>query len=646
MLQQGAIYRFGPYEYRPRTRELYKLGVKLKLRPQPMRVLELLLERTGDVVTREELRQALWPGVTFVDFEHGLNTSIKELRAMLSDSASEPRYIETLPKLGYRILVPVKVERAADLGKVAVPPETTVSSEAAAQPVAGQGTAATTPFAWRPAAIGIAIALIVAVSGVLIWRHLQTRPPTGNERLMIAVLPFENLTGDAAQDYFSDGLTEEMITQLGRLDPQHLGVIARTSVMQYKKTREQLDQIGRELGVQFVLEGSVRRDADRVRISAQLIEVKDQTQVWAREYDRELNGVLALQGEIARDIARETKLTVENGHKSTALNRQPLASPSSYEAYDLYLRGRYFWNKRTKDGFERAAEYFQQASAKDPQYARAYAGLADTYGLMSTWRLAPQNEFMPKARTAALKALEIDDTVAEAHTSLALVLENYDYDWQRAEKEFRRAIELDPEYATAHQWYAEYLSWHGRFDEALAESERARQLDPLSLIIATDHGAILYFARQYDRAIAQFRAVLDMDPSFDRARVLLAFVYAEKGEFREARDEVEHRADPDDPQITWASKAYVYGRWGRKPEAELATRKLEELVRESQADPGPPLLFAYLGLNQKDQAIALLQKASREHSNAVVGAKVAPYDDPLRSDPRFQEVLQRIGLAQ
>jgi len=462
----------------------------------------------------------------------------------------------------------------------------------------------------------------------------------------VAVLPFENLTGDAAQDYFSDGLTEEMIAQLGRLDPQRMGVIARTSVMHYKQQKAQLAQIGRELGVQYVLEGSVRRDSARVRITAQLVQMKDQTSVWSRQYDRELSSLLALQDELAREIADEIERTLGNGRKRITLDRKPVTSPNSYEAYDLYLEGRYFWNKRTKDGFERAAGYFQQAIAKDPNYARAYAGLADTLALMSTWTIVPQNEFMPKARAAALRALELDDSLGEAHASLALIAENYDYDWQRAEKEFQQAIELNPEYATTRQWYAEYLSWQGRFDEALAESERARQLDPLSLIIATDHGAILYFARQYDRASTQFRAVLDMDPGFVRARSLLALVYVQQGKFAEAMDALERQPKPDESSLTWAWKAYVYGHWGRAAEAQHALARVEELARHSQADPTPPLLFAYLGLDRKDQAIALLQKAYSEHSNALVGIKVAPYYDPLRSDPRFQELLRRVNLAQ
>jgi TolB-like protein/Tfp pilus assembly protein PilF len=460
---------------------------------------------------------------------------------------------------------------------------------------------------------------------------------------MLAVLPFENLTGDAAQEYFSDGLTEEMIAQLGRLDPEHLGVIARTSVMHYKHSQEQLEQIGRELGVQYVLEGSIRRDAGKVRISAQLIQMRDQSHLWARQYDRELINLLALQGEIAQEIADGIQLTLGDNKRIDSTHQASL-SPEAYEAYDLYLKGRYFWNKRTTQGFQHAIEYFQQAIARDPNYARAYAGLADSYALMSGYSLAPQNKLMPKARAAALRAVELDDRLAETHTSLALVTENYDWDWQNAEKEYRRAIQLDPNYATAHHWYAEYLAYQGRFDEAFAEIERARQLDPLSLIIATDNGAILYFSRQYDRAIEQFRAVLDMEPNFPRAHLLI-FAYVQKGLFADALADIAkwHRIN-DAPGI-WAIQTYVYGRSGQRAEARRALEKLQQLNQHRQMDPAP-IALAYVGMDNKDETFAWLQKAYSEHSNALTALKVDPIYDPLRSDHRFQELLRRVGLAQ
>ena len=399
---------------------------------------------------------------------------------------------------------------------------------------------------------------------------------------MLAVLPFENFTGDPGQDYFSDGLTEEMISQLGNLDPAHLGVIARTSVMHYKRAPEPIARIGKDLGVQYVIEGSVRRDSERVRITAQLIQVKDQSHLWAREYDRDLGHLLVLQAEIAREVANEIEFSLSGRRPIEAAQKAPAPAlgVQSYEAYDLYLKGRYFWNKRTGEGFRQAAEYFQQAMDKDPNYGRAYAGLADTFALMSTWYVGPQSELMPKARTAALRALELDESLAEAHASLALIKENYDYDWPGAEKEFRRAIELDPQYATAHQWYAEFLAWQGRFDEAFAESKHARQLDPLSLIIATDYASILYNSRQYDSAVKQFRSVLELDPNYERAWDMMIPAYLQLGRYDEAADLMNRWATLGQGSWIWAWQAAVYGRSGHAEEAHRALAKLEQV-------PGP-----------------------------------------------------------
>ena len=340
-----------------------------------------------------------------------------------------------------------------------------------------------------------------------------------------------------------------MITQLGNLDPSHLGVIARTSAMYYKNRAVPLDQVGRELKVQYILEGSVRRDSDKVRITAQLIQVKDQTHLWAREYDRELSSLLSVQEDIAQATSNDIQIAL--GVESRRPTARPISRPANYEAYDLYLNGLYFWNKRTPDGFQRASAFFQKAIEADPHYARAYAGLADDYAMMSNYGLVSAKEYTPKARAAALKALQLDDSLAEAHASLAAIAENYDQDWHTAEREYRRAIELNPNYATAHHWYAECLGFEGRFDDALAESERARQLDPLSLIIAADNGAILYFARQYDRAIERFRSVLEMDPGFARAHLVVA-AYVQKGQFKDALSDIEawRRAAGDAPSIS------------------------------------------------------------------------------------------------
>jgi len=635
-------YEFGVFTVDLPGGELRKHGMRLKVQERPFQLLVCLLERPGEVISRDELRRRLWPDGTFVDFDHNISSAINKLRTVLNDSASNPRFIETVGSRGYRFLADVK----------RIPCDLATASEPAKQqppkvPVIAATIASPPKWRWKLLA-GIALILSLLVAGYFQWVHKTSKSIAPVARVMVAVLPFQNLTGDPAQDYFSDGLTEEMIAALTRLNQDRLGVIARTSVMVYKQSPKPLDQIGRELGVQYVMEGSVRRDSSRVRITAQLIQIKDQTHVWAREYDRELKNSLALQSEIAQEIGDEIQISLgeSNGVKA-AHNLPPIHSTASYEAYDFYLKGRYFWNKRTRSGFQQAATYFQQAIAKDPQYASAYAGLADTFGLMSTWYAAPQQEFMPKAKAAALNALALDDSLAEAHASLALVAENYDYDWQTAEKEFRRAIELNPDYATAHQWYAEYLAWQGRFDEALAESERARQLDPMSLIIATDRGTVLFYARKYDRAIDQFRAVLDMDPGFANARPFLASTYVQQGRFAEALKENELMGNGEDPPWYWAFTAYIYNHSGNVAQAQHALAKFEELSPRLRSDAILARLVAYNGSTQRilqEKTISLLEQAYKEHSPALTNIKVDPRYDNLRKDPRFQELLARMNL--
>ncbi len=627
--------RFGVFEANLHARELRKHGVRVKLSGQPFQILALLLERPCEIVTREQLRERLWPSDTYVDFDHSLNTAVKKLRAVLGDSPENSRYIETIPRVGYRFVAPVQEATAKKEWTAGAP---LVDSGSRVQAEVKE----TSRRRW-PVFLGIGIGMVVALAGYFEWSRLRAHSQPSSGRSMLAVLPFENLTGDAGQDYFSDGLTEEMIAQLGRLDPERLGVIARTSVMHYKHSQEQLDRIGRELGVQYVLEGSVRRDAAKVRIAAQLIQMKDQTSLWSRVYDRELSNVSALRSEIAFEVVDEIRLAL-GGAKSASRPLLSSSSPRAYEAYDLYFKGLYFWNKRNVPGFQQAIEYFQQAIAIDPNYAPAYAGLANSYTLLTGYSSASAALYIPQARVAALRALEIDERLPEAHTALALIVQNHDWDWQTSEKEYRRAIELNPNYATAHHWYAEHLMWLGRFDEAFRESERARQLDPLSLIIATDNGAILYFSRQYDRAIAQFRTVLEKDPNFGRAGIV-GFAYVEKGMFAEALADAEkwRRVYAEGPWY-WSTRAYIYGRAGQQEKARRELEKLEQLNRRQQLDP-INMLWAHLGMGHKDEALAYLEKAYSERFNILISLKVEPAFDPLRSDPRFQDLLRRVGLA-
>lgn len=644
MAQPAAIrcqIQFGPFTADLRTRELLKYGIHVKLQDRPFDILVMLLEHPGEIVTREEMRARLWPDGTFVDFDNNISSAIGKLRAALGDSAAEPRYIETVGR-GYRFLADVKLIPApvSSLPESAAAGPELISAGTTVAPAAG---APVPRRPWiRPAVLACLVASAAAI-GYWQWSWSQVSSRAVPGRMMLAVLPFANLTGEAGQDYFSEGLTEEMITQLGRLDPQLLGVIARTSVMRYKDSRVSLPQIGAELGVQYVLEGSVRRQADHVRITAQLIRVRDQTHIWAREYDRELKDLLAVQTEIAEEIGGEIEVDLGARQSKHAAVQRSL-SPQELQAYDLYLKGEYFLAKRTVPDLQKATDFLQQATARDPHYARAYAGLADSYALLGGYSAAPQTEFIAKARAAALRALDLDNRLPDAHTALALIVQNYDWDWQAAEKEFHRAIELDPNYVTAHHWYGEHLMWRGRFDEALQESERARQLDPLSLIIASDNGAILYFARQYDRAIEKWRSVREMDPDFLRAHLIIA-AYIEKGMFAEALADNE-RLRPRIPAPSyWSWCAYIHGRAGQRADAQRAIRELLQMERRSPIDP-MVIAQAYLGVGDKDQTFAWLEKAYAQHSSELTSLKVNPIFDPLRSDERFRDLVRRVGLGQ
>jgi TolB-like protein/DNA-binding winged helix-turn-helix (wHTH) protein/Tfp pilus assembly protein PilF len=635
--------RFGPFEFCPKSQEIWKRGVRLKLRRQPMAVLQILLENSGEVVTREELQKRLWASDTFVDFEHGLNTAVKELRGVLGDSATEPRYIETLPRVGYRMVVAAEMvpeEDKRNSGQVPVAErlrETAANAETQAQtgPPLAQSQPTRRLFGQFLLA-GLAVLLgVLGYAGYRRWAGpREAAGAASGGKIMLAVMPFENLTGDSGQDYFSDGLTEEMIAQLGWLDPQRLGVITGPPASRTKSGGD-AGQIGKQLGAQYVLQGSVRRDAEKIRVTAKLIQTRDQTHVWSKEYDRDISNLLALQSEIAREIAGEIRLTLDQRGKGVT---SAALSSKEVEAHDLYLRGRYFWNKRTAEGFRRAAEYFQQAVERDPSYARAYAGLADCYTLMSSYAITPAKETMPKARAASKRALELDDRLAEAHTSAALVAEIYDWDWKKAEAEFRRAIELNPNYATAHHWYAECLAWQGRFDEAFQEIELARQLDPLSLIILADRAVFHYFAHRYDEAIAEFQGVVEMEPEFPRTP-MLALALAQKGRYPEALELVEKQASTEYNSWPEVLRAYLNGRAGNQKAAEEALARLQR----QRPVTAYQLAVAEMGTGDKEMAIAQLEKAFVDRSISME-VHVDPIFDPLRGDERFQKIEKGMGL--
>ena len=614
--------------------QLRRAGRPLKLERIPMEILLLLAEHRGRLVSREEIAQRIWGKDHYLDADNSINGAVRKIRQVLGDDPEQPRFIKTITGRGYCFIAPVREAEEPRPGQaLSSAPK---SEEPAPRP---------RPLVRRWVALSLTLSLVLAsaLAAWVVWS--RSRPPSAVAgRVMLAVLPFENLTGDAGLEYLTEGLTEEMITQLGARDPERLGVIARTSVMAYKNAHRPLDQIERELGVQYVLEGSVRRDANQVRVTAQLIHVKDQTHLWARQYDRELKGLLALQGEIAQQIAQEILPRI--GSPEGAASAQALRSTLDYEAHDLYLKGQYFLARRRGPDLERAIGYFRQATTKDPTYARAHAILAHAYALLPGYSARPlqeANAFVEAARGAALKALELDESLPEAHTALALVVQLQDWDWRTAEREFRRAIELNPNYATAHHWYAEHLMWRGRFDEALRESDLARQLDPLSLIIATDHGAILIAARRYERAIEQLRSVLELDPDFPRAHIIQG-AYVENGMAAAALADLEGQRPKLSPPSYWAVRTVLHARSGQAAQARHA---FDEFLRVSPHGNVPPSLMAgvFLAVGDKEEALAWLEKAYAEHDNALVGLKVSPGWDPLRNEPRFQSLLRHVGLA-
>jgi TolB-like protein/DNA-binding winged helix-turn-helix (wHTH) protein/Flp pilus assembly protein TadD len=614
--QASGTVRFGPFAADLRAGELRKDARKIKLQEKPFQLLAALLERPGEVVRREELQQRLWPADTFVDFDHGLNIAIAKLREALEDSAEHPRFIETLPKRGYRFLA--LVERA--------------------HPATGVPPVDAAPFWRRKSALRIlALAVLtVAVATYLAQRWIKPPPSARAGKVMLVVLPFENLSGDPQQEFFSDGLTEEMIAQLGQVNPQALGVIARTSAMRYKTAKKDVAQIGRELNVEYLLEGSVRREGDRIRVTAQLIQVEDRTHLWAQTYEREAASLFAIQRDVADQVTQALRLQLLPGERA-AWTRQLRADPAAHESY---LQGRHLWNKRTPESVQKAVLYFEEAVRRDPSHARAYAGLSDCFNLLASYSLLPPTVAISKAKAAATRALELDPALAEAHASLGFSKLEYDWDWTGAKEAFEEAIQLDPNYATARQWYSLYLNAIGRSEEAIAEAREALRLDPLSPVIAMAVGSRLYHARRFDEAIEQFRKTLELDPNFVLAHHNLGRTHLLKGQYPQAVEalEVARRLSGDQPARK-AALGYAYALAGRQAEARSLLRELKK-----KDAPSFPMALLSLSLGEKQDALAFLEKAYKERHSDVTLLIAEPLLDPLRDHPGFQDLLRRVGL--
>jgi TolB-like protein/DNA-binding winged helix-turn-helix (wHTH) protein/Tfp pilus assembly protein PilF len=621
--------RFDNFELDLRTEELRKHGVRLRLQGQPLQVLAALLKRAGDVVTREELRAQIWTTDTFVDFDHSLHNAIARLREVLGDSAERPRFIETLPRRGYRFIALV------DAGDVPAPSRAAGS----ATPAALSGHARLT----KSHALLLTTAFAILAVSIVLWlARTGGAPANAAPRLnSIAVLPLENLSGDPSQEFFADGMTDQLITDLAKVGS--LRVISRTSVMQYKGTRKGLPEIARELNVDTIVEGSVIRSGQRVRVTAQLVQAPTDLHLWAETYDRDLGDILKLQGEVAEAIAGQVRAQLTPTQQAL-IRRAAAVDPA---AYDAYLKGRlYFVNEFTKpDSLKKAQHLFEEAIQKDPNFALAYAGLADTYLYLTFSGTLPKESAYQSAKKALAKALELDDTIGEAHDTLGVLYWQFDWDWDAAEREFNRAIALAPSYSCAHEDRAIFLAAAGRRSEALAEIAKIDQLD-FSSSSATAESYTYYALRDYPALIEAARRALLLDPKDSRQHYFLGVGYEGTGEIQQAISEFQKAGQFSDGSLGPAvALAHAYSAAGKKAESEKIFRDLERKAKRTSASPYT-MATIYAGLGENDKAFDLLEKAYSEKSlDFALGLQSDLLLDRLRPDPRFQIMLRRIRLT-
>lgn len=586
---QPSVVRFGAFTLDPRSGELCDGSKCVRLQEQPLAILRLLIARPGQLVTREELRDGLWPGGTFVDFEHSLNAAIKRLRLALGDDADNPRFVETLPRRGYRFIASIAAAEQSDLAH---------ESRAAPSP-------------------------------------------------RLAVLPFSNLSHEIEQEYFSDGLTEEMIVQLGQLCRGRIGVIARWSSMAFKGTTERTRAIGDALGADYLLEGSVRRDGDRARITARLVDAREETQLWAETYDRRVTDSLSVQVDVAARIARS--LTMELAPATLITARAP---STSVAAYQEYLKGRYHWNKLDDDrqagsasALSHALAYFTKAAALDPQCAPAHASAAHVHIASAQQYLASPRAELQEARAAGLRALELDQGVAEAHLALADVHRMLEWDWDGAEVAYLRASALNPSLENVHRRYSLLLAIQSRKSEALREAERACELDPFCMVVSASAALVEYLVGEFDRTIERCTRILDLAPEYLAPRRLIGAAYLQVGRTGDALDSLEavQAEGVNAPVVTaWLAHAAAVG--GDRSGAMRWLERLQQLGRERYVSPYHSAL-AYVGVGAADQALAALEQAAEQCDPALAYVVVEPRFAPLRSDARFARLQREIGFA-
>ena len=631
--------RFGAFEADLQSGELRKHGLKLRLQDQPFQILAMLLERRGEMVTREELHQRLWPTDTFVGFDHGLNNAINRLREALGDTADSPHFIETLPRRGYRFIA--KVDGAAPRASAPTvatsptEPGPAATPERAARPPARIGSLPLLARLWLPlSALTLGLATLLLVNpGRLRQRLFGAAGPVRIQS--IAVLPLENLTGDPSQEYFVDGMTDAVITNLAQI--RALRVISRTSTMPYKGSKKPLPEIARELNVDAVVEGVVVRSGERVRIDAQLIEASTDRHLWARSYERNLHDIVAMQGEVARAIVQEIHISVTPPERA----RLERNNPVNPDVYEDYLRGRSYLYQNTPDGIDKAISYFQQAIEKDPTYALAYSGLSKSYTSAAHMGDIPPREAVSKGIAAARKALELDESLGEPHAQLASIESRVDWDWVGAEQEFQRALALSPNDAQLYREYAFHLRNANRYQESIAAAERAVVLDPLSSRSHHVLGGMCLSARQYDRAIQELRKALATNPG---SHWSLGIAYEYAGQPGEALSELQQAvAISPRGSLELAALAHAYAHFNRPQEARRILTKMEQRSSREYVTPYA-IAMVWIGLGDKKRALASLEKAYEERSFSLVTINCFPQWDPLRSDPRFQDLVRRIGL--
>ncbi len=603
-VKTARVYQFGAFTVDARTGELSHAGRRTPLRDQSVQLLLALLESPGELITREELAGRLWAAGTFVDFDRGLNKAINHLREALGDSAEQPHFIETLPRKGYRFIAPV----------------TSTGEDAEAAPMP-EPPRASSLRRWVPLAVvltaGIGIAIAAGIGGV---RHRAGAP---TRIAALAVLPLENLSHDPEQQYFADGLTDALITDLAKMGSTR--ITSRTSVMQYRGTKKSVKEIGRELSVDAVVEGTVTYAGNRVRVTAQLIQVSTDMHLWADAYERDVSSILDLQRSLATDIARRINVFVK------PLDRARVVKP---EAYGLYLKARYAFYKYTSRGWQEAIEHFNRAIEHDPEFAAAYSGLSETYLVAGAYGAVPTEEALTRGKAAAATALQLDETLASAHYAMATAHTWYDWDWAGADREFRRGLELNPNDALGRNWHGGYLTVLGRHEEAIAEHQRALELDPLSVIVNANLARALYRARRYDEAIAQARKTLELDPGFALALFWLEGSLRHKGEFKEAVALRQSLATPE--------QARLIGRTFEREGFQAILRETGKTFEKSGALVTAARAYAQSG--DTDEALALLEACSERRCSDFVSLNVEPDFDELRTDPRFQKLLRQIGL--